>query len=179
MISSQIVNITQSFRKHFLSTKYSFTMVISHIVFQFFALTSVLSLWEASFTDGIPSVSAHFVALDVFCSYIFSITGVILVNLFYSKKILVFVFSFLDFICVFVYHFSKPFFKITRSLLITSSMTNTTSTCIITDFTMFWLIAKILLENNNIYVFTIYLTYTVYSFPVQNNDITRRVVMFP
>ena len=75
-------------------------------------------------------------------------------------------FAFLDFICIVNCIFLCPFglFKILRFLLFTI---------------IFWLITKILLENNNIYIFTIYLTYTIYPSSFQYNDITQRVVMFP
>ena len=69
-----------------------------------------------------------------------------------------------------------PFFKITRFLLISSTMTNTKITCIIIDFTIIiWLMAKILLVNYNTKLMCFDNAFTSF----QYNDITQRVVMFP
>ena len=71
-------------------------------------------------------------------------------------------------------------FKITRLLLITSTVINTKITCIITVFTIIiWLIAKFLLENYNIKLTSFDNTFTIYLTSIPNNDITHRAVMFP
>ena len=72
------------------------------------------------------------------------------------------------------------FYKIIRFLLITSTAINTKLTCIITDFTVIiLLIAKILLANIDINLTCFDNAFTIYLTSAPNNDITRRVVMFP
>ena len=128
----------------------------------------------------------HFVALDVFCCYIFSITGVILVNLFYKCFINYFlcsIFSYLwTYVCLHVIFLSLfySFFEIARFLLVASAMTNTKITCIITVFTIiFWLITKFLLGNYKIKLTCFYNAFTLYLTSIPNNVITHRVIMFP
>ena len=88
---------------------------------------------------------------------------------------------FWTYVCLHVIFLSLfSLFKINRFLLIISTVINTKLTCIITDFTIIiLLIAKILLANININLTCFENAFTIYLTSAPNNDITRRVVMFP
>ena len=108
---------------------------------------------------GCLYIFSHFLTTYVlFCIYDFFLTYVLLhvifISLFY-------------------------FFKIARFLLITSTAINTKLTCIITDFTIIFWLAKFLSANINTKLTCIHNSFTTYFTSAPNNDITRRVVMFP